>query len=120
MNPLTQVKKTILPLLMAPVLACFGLSPAAQAVVPPPDGGYALQNTAAGEDALFSLTTSGLSNTALGFHALVSNTDGDFNTANVADFTHYISERPEMASSKQGVKEGQKKKRKSNHEQTKH
>jgi hypothetical protein len=24
------------------------------------------------------------------------------------DFTHYISERPEMTSSKQGVKEGQK------------
>jgi len=32
------------------------------------------------------------------------------------DFTHYMSERLEMTSSKQGVKEGRNKKRKLNHE----
>ncbi len=32
------------------------------------------------------------------------------------DFTHYMSERPEMTSSKQGVKEGQNNRRKLNHE----
>jgi Chaperone of endosialidase len=62
------------------VLAAFALSPTAQAVVPPPDGGYPGQNTAEGEDALFSLTT-GTDNTAIGFNALYSNTTGDSNTA---------------------------------------
>jgi trimeric autotransporter adhesin len=60
--------------------ACFALLQNAQAVVPPPDGGYANQNTAEGEDALFSLTT-GTDNTAIGFNALLSNTSGVFNTA---------------------------------------
>ena len=40
MNPLIQCKTTILPLLIAGVLACFGLLQVAQAVDPPPDGGY--------------------------------------------------------------------------------
>ncbi len=61
-------------------LACFALSPAAQAVTPAPDGGYANGNTAEGEDALFNLTT-GIGNTAMGFDALYSNTTGVFNTA---------------------------------------
>ena len=61
-------------------LACFALSPAALAVDPAPDGGYANGNTAEGEDALFSLTT-GSSNTAIGFNALYSNLVGDSNTA---------------------------------------
>lgn len=52
----------------------------ALAVSPPPDGGYAGDNTAEGEDALFSLTT-GISNTAIGFNALYRNTDGSGNTA---------------------------------------
>jgi hypothetical protein len=81
MNPLTQSKNaTILSVLIAVTLGCFGLSPAAQAVDPPPDGGYPGQNTAEGEDALFSLTT-GTDNTALGFHALFSNTIFSQNTA---------------------------------------
>jgi hypothetical protein len=43
-------------LLLIPfVLGCFALSPAAQAVLPPPDGGYSGQNTAEGDDAHFSL-----------------------------------------------------------------
>ena len=78
-------------------LACFALSPAARAVTPAPDGFYLNQNTAEGEDALFSLTT-GSGNTAVGFqtlysttagggnmgigaHALYTNTQGQFNTA---------------------------------------
>jgi hypothetical protein len=61
---------------------CFGLSPNAQAVNPPPDGGYAGGNTAEGHLALASLNTSaGLYNTAVGVYSLLSITDGDFCTA---------------------------------------
>jgi trimeric autotransporter adhesin len=67
-------------LLVALVLACFALSPTAQAVVPAPDGGYPGENTAEGDNALLSLTT-GEDNTAIGFNALASNTTGRGNTA---------------------------------------
>ena len=81
MNPRTQSKNaTILPVLIALTLGCFVLLPAARAVDPPPDGGYAGDNTAEGEDALFSLTI-GLDNTAIGFNALYHNTTGFTNTA---------------------------------------
>ena len=81
MNPLVQLKKaTILPVLIALTLGCFALSPQARAVDPPPDGDYPNQNTAEGEDALFSLTA-GASNTAMGYHALHDNTTGSTNTA---------------------------------------
>jgi hypothetical protein len=70
-----------LALLLIPLaVACFALSPLVRAVDPPPDGGYPNQNTAEGEDALFSLTT-GDNNTAIGFNALFSNTIGTTNTA---------------------------------------
>jgi hypothetical protein len=73
MNSLIQSKNTtILPILIALMLGCFGLSPTARAVDPPPDGGYPNGTTAEGEDALFSLTD-GDNNTAVGFHALFSN-----------------------------------------------
>jgi len=62
-------------LLIPMVLVCFALSPAVRAVDPPPDGGYPNQNTAEGDDALFSLTT-GTDNTAIGFDALYSHTAG--------------------------------------------
>src|SRR5438094_3478725 len=62
------------------VLACFALSPTAQAVDPPPDGGYPGDNTAEGTDALFSLT-GGTENTALGADALYYNAGGTGNTA---------------------------------------
>jgi hypothetical protein len=61
-------------------LVCFGFLPIARAVTPAPDGGYPGNNTAEGDDALFSLTT-GVNNTALGFKALYSDTDGPGNTA---------------------------------------
>jgi Chaperone of endosialidase len=52
----------------------------AQAVVPPPDGGYPGFNTAEGQNALFSLTT-GSANTAVGWFSLFTLTTGSFNTA---------------------------------------
>ena len=61
-------------------LACFALSPVAQAVNPPPDGGYFYQNTAEGDSALFSLIT-GINNTAIGCAALRDNIAGSYNTA---------------------------------------
>jgi hypothetical protein len=81
MNPLIQLKKTIPVFLVA--LACFGLSPMAQALLPPPppDGGYPGNNTAEGTRALFNLTT-GTNNTASGLEALFKNTTGSRNTAN--------------------------------------
>jgi hypothetical protein len=57
----------------------LALAPNAQAVVPPPDGGYPGLNTAEGQNALFSVTT-GAANTAVGWFSLLSNTDGAFNT----------------------------------------
>ena len=67
-------------LLMVLVLAWIGPSPSAQAVNPPPDGGYPYLNTAEGTDALFSLST-GSGNTAAGFDTLYDNTTGNLNTA---------------------------------------
>jgi hypothetical protein len=67
-------------LLIPLLLACFALSPVAQAVVPPPGGGYPGSNTALGTQSLQSLTT-GVWNTALGFQALFSDTTGGSNTA---------------------------------------
>ena len=75
MNPLIQLKKTTPLFLIALVLVCFGLLPIAQAVVPPPDGGYPNFNTAEGQNALFSLTT-GTANTAVGWFSLYSDTHG--------------------------------------------
>jgi hypothetical protein len=62
------------------VIASLSLAPVVLAVDPPPDGGYPNQNTAEGEDALFSLLT-GQRNTAIGFNALFKNTAGNGNTA---------------------------------------
>jgi hypothetical protein len=74
------MKKTTESILLILSLVCIGLLPNAQAVSPPPDGGYLGGNTAEGQDALLSLTT-GLYNTAIGFLSLKSNTTGNFNTA---------------------------------------
>ena len=56
------------------------LLPKAQAVSPPPDGGYPGFNTAEGDNALLNLN-GGLFNTAVGFVTLGTNTIGTFNTA---------------------------------------
>src|SRR6266545_2332992 len=61
-------------------LACVAALTDAQAVVPPPDGGYPNFNTAEGQNALLSLTT-GAANTAVGWYSLFSDTEGGFNTA---------------------------------------
>ena len=61
-------------------LACIGLLPTTQAVLPAPDGGYPGGNTAEGQAALLSLTTGGF-NTAVGFFSLRANTSGSLNTA---------------------------------------
>jgi hypothetical protein len=79
MNPLTQYKAAILPFLIALLITCFGHSPTALAVVPPPDGGYPGGNTAEGQNALFSLTSGGF-NTAIGWLSLRGLTTGSFNT----------------------------------------
>ena len=50
------------PVLIAFVLACIGLLPKTQAVVPQPDGGYPSFNTTA--NVLFNLTT-GVANTGV-------------------------------------------------------
>jgi hypothetical protein len=66
---------TILPFLCLSIVG-----PKAQAVVPPPDGGYPNFTTAEGTNALKNLTT-GAANTAVGWYSLFSNAAGSFNTA---------------------------------------
>jgi Chaperone of endosialidase len=81
MNPLIQSKNaTILPVLIALTLGCFGLSPQARAVCQ--DGcDLGLGNTFLGDNALIN-NTSGFYNTAIGASALPNNTTGYENTAN--------------------------------------
>src|SRR6266540_2130393 len=67
-------------LLVSLLIVCFGPLPGAQAVSPPPDGGYPGGNTAEGQSALLSLTT-GTYNTALGDQALLDNITGSGHTA---------------------------------------
>jgi hypothetical protein len=63
------------------ILTCLlALVQNAQAVNPPPDGGYPEGNTAEGQAALFSLTT-GVANTAVGWLSLNTLDTGKFNTA---------------------------------------
>jgi hypothetical protein len=74
------MKLNTLCLLVFALLSYFGSTPALEAVVPPPDGGYPGNNTAEGQNALLSLTT-GVNDTAVGWFSLKSNTDGQLNTA---------------------------------------
>jgi hypothetical protein len=72
--------KTIAPpILIILSLVCVALPLTAQAVSPPPDGGYAGGNTAEGSSALLSCTT-GTYNNAIGIYSLLSVTTGSFNT----------------------------------------
>ena len=61
------------------LLTCFALFQRAEAVNPPPDGGYPGGNTAEGQNALLGLTT-GTYNTGVGFSSLSVTTTGNFNT----------------------------------------
>jgi trimeric autotransporter adhesin len=79
MKPLIQRQKSTPPFVISGLLASFALLPMAQAVVPPPDGGYPGFNTAEGTNALKNLTT-GAGNTGLGWFSLFSDTGASFNT----------------------------------------
>ena len=79
MKPSTKFKTTTRLLLSICVLGCFTLLPKALAVSPPPDGGYPGDNTAEGQNALFSLTTGGF-NAGVGWFSLKSLSTGNFNT----------------------------------------
>jgi hypothetical protein len=84
MNPLTHLKPIILLIPTAIVLACFGLSPTATALLPPPapDGGYPGGNTAEGDNALHDVNAAvGINNTAVGANALTHDTTGFYNVA---------------------------------------
>jgi Chaperone of endosialidase len=74
--------KTTIRTLLASLAFVFlsAAGPKAQAVIPPPDGGYPGFNTAEGQNALFSLTT-GSANTAVGWFSLWGNAEGSFNSA---------------------------------------
>ena len=65
---------------MLAAVAYLAVISIASAVSPPPDGGYANNNTAEGTFSLLNLTT-GSGNTALGGRALQSNTSTSYNTA---------------------------------------
>jgi hypothetical protein len=74
------MKTSMRSMLMALTFLSLAVGPKAQAVSPPPDGGYPNFITAEGTNALQSLTT-GAANTAVGWFSLFSNTDGSFSTA---------------------------------------
>jgi hypothetical protein len=74
------MKRNNLSLILIALLSGFVLLQPAQAVVPPPDGGYAGGNTAEGQNALLSLTT-GVHNTAVGLNSLSNTTTSSNNTA---------------------------------------
>jgi hypothetical protein len=73
MNP-----QKLIPILI--LIACIGLLPTTQAVLPAPDGGYPGGNTAEGQQALLSLSGGGF-NTAVGWFSLKTLSNGSFNTA---------------------------------------
>ena len=66
-------------IVVALTVACFGLLPHAQAVVPAPDGCYPNYTTAEGCNAL-NFLTSGAGNTGVGWYSLFSNSTGNFST----------------------------------------
>jgi trimeric autotransporter adhesin len=83
-TPRPYARRDFLLVPLSLVLVCVALLPNAQAVSPPPDGGYPNGNTAEGTNALFRLTSGNL-NTAVGLNALYHNTIGNYNTANGAN-----------------------------------
>jgi hypothetical protein len=79
MKSAAQFKPAVPLLLMTLATFCFAVPPRAQAVVPPPDGGYSNFTTAEGTNALKNLTT-GAANTAVGWYSLFSASAASFNT----------------------------------------
>jgi hypothetical protein len=77
----TSIRKLSQPAstIAALMLVWFGITPPGHAVAPPPSGGYPGGNTAAGRNALLSLTT-GAYNTGVGVFSLLTITDGNFCT----------------------------------------
>ena len=76
-------------LLTGYIVAGVALSPLARAVDPPPVGGYPGENTALGEDALFTYDTSIQGeNTACGHDSLYNLSTGIYNTALGDDTLH--------------------------------
>jgi hypothetical protein len=73
------MKPSTPPILITLSLVCFALVQNAQAVSPPPDGGYPGGNTAEGQNALLSRST-GIYNTAVGIYSVLSLTDSSFCT----------------------------------------
>jgi hypothetical protein len=71
--------RIIYTVLCSVALVCFIPLFTAYAVNPPPDGGYPGFTTAEGTNALKNLTT-GVGNTATGWHSLFANTAGNLNT----------------------------------------
>ena len=80
MHALIHLKRATAVFLVVLGFVWFGLLPTAQAVLPPPDGGYPNFTTAEGTKALQSLTT-GAANTAVGWFSLFGTSSGSFNTA---------------------------------------
>src|SRR2546421_6905857 len=80
MKSAIQLKTVIPSFLVGLTLLCLATGPKAQAVSPPPDGGYVGGNTAEGQTALFSLTSGGYKNPG-GFPFFQSNTHRNVNTA---------------------------------------
>ena len=74
------MKTNTFSLIFVSLLTGFALFQPADAVVPPPDGGYPGGNTAEGQAALLALS-SGQFNTGVGFFSLLNNTTGSLNTA---------------------------------------
>ena len=71
--------KTQTPTILITLLCLAAAGPKAQAVSPPPDGGYPGGNTAEGQNALLSLAA-GTYNSAIGLFSLRNTVDGEFNT----------------------------------------
>jgi hypothetical protein len=78
-NPFQNSADRSSPPVVLILLTCFALFQKAEAVNPPPDGGYPGGNTAEGQNALLGLT-SGTYNTGVGFSSLSVITTGKFNT----------------------------------------